>query len=81
MSFASTQVFILTALLRTAQTEFRGRVMGLRSMAIFGFTIGSMASGGMASLWGSPWAANIVGISGIVMVSCLALLAPQLRRL
>ena len=81
MSFASTQVFILTALLRTAQTEFRGRVMGLRSMAIFGFTIGSMASGGMASLWGSPWAANIVGISGIAMVACLALVAPKLRRL
>ena len=71
----------LTALLRNAQTEFRGRVMGLRSMAIFGFTLGSMASGGMASLWGSPWAANMVGLSGIAMVVCLVLIAPKLRKL
>ncbi len=81
MAFGSTQVFILTALLRTAQAEFRGRVMGLRSMAIFGFTIGSMTSGGMAGLWGAPAAAMVVGLSGIAMVVLLALVAPSLRRL
>ena len=79
--FASTQVFILSALLRTAQPEFRGRVMSLRSLAIYAFALGSLSSGGMAALWGAPRAANIIGVVGIVLVLALAVLAPKLRRL
>ena len=79
--FASTQVFILAALLRTTQSEYRGRVMGLRSLAIYAFALGSMSSGAMAGLWGAPRAANIVGAAGIVLVLALAVLAPKLRRL
>lgn len=78
--FASTQVFILSALLRTAQPRYRGRVMSLRSLAIYAFALGSMSSGAMASLWGAPRAANIVGVAGIVLVLLLAVLAPKLRR-
>jgi len=79
--FASTQVFILSALLRTAQPEFRGRVMSLRSLAIYAFALGSMSSGYMAGLWSAPRAAHIVGTMGIVLVLILAVLAPKLRRL
>ena len=79
--FASTQVFILSALLRTAQPEFRGRVMSLRSLAIYAFALGSMSSGAMAGLWSAPRAAHIVGAMGIVLVLILAVLAPKLRRL
>ena len=79
--FASTQVFILSALLRTAQSEYRGRVMSLRSLAIYAFALGSMSSGAMAGLWSAPRAANIVGTMGIVLVLLLAALAPKLRRL
>jgi predicted MFS family arabinose efflux permease len=80
MAFASTQVLILTVLLRTTQSEFRGRVMGLRSLAIYAFTFGSVASGAVAGLWGAPWSASMVGIVGIVLVIVLALAAPKLRR-
>ena len=80
MAFASTQVLMLTALLRTTQPAFRGRVMGLRVLAIYAFTFGSTASGAMAGQWGAPWAAKIVGIVGIALIAVLALFAPKLRR-
>ena len=79
--FASTQVFILSALLGTSRPEYRGRVMSLRSLAIYAFALGSMSSGFMAGLWSAPIAANIVGTMGIVLVLLLAVLAPKLRRL
>ena len=79
--FASTQVFILSALLRTAGPEYRGRVMSLRSLAIYAFALGSLSSGAMAGFWGAPRAANIIGVVGIVLVLALAVLAPKLRRL
>ena len=81
MGFASTQVFILTALLRTTLSQFRGRVMSLRSLAIYAFALGSISSGAMASVWGAPRAANIVGVAGIVLVLVLAVFTPKLRRL
>ena len=80
MAFASTQVLMLTLLLRHTQPEFRGRIMGLRSMAILAFSFGSVASGGAAGLWGAPWAANMVGITGISLILILALAAPKLRQ-
>ena len=79
--FASTQVFLLLALLRNAQAEYRGRVMSLRSLAIYAFAVGSMTSGAMAGIWSAPQAAHVVGIMGIVLVLILAVLAPKLRRL
>ena len=79
--FASTQVFLLTALLRNAKQEYRGRVMSLRSLAIYAFALGSLTSGGMASVWGAPRAAHVVGTMGIVLVLALAALAPKLRRM
>jgi predicted MFS family arabinose efflux permease len=79
--FASTRVFILSALLRTSESEYRGRIMGLRSLAIYAFALGSMTSGAMAGLWGAPRAANVVGIMGIALVLGLALIAPKLRQL
>ena len=80
MSFASTQVLILTLLLRTTDPQFRGRVMSLRSFAILAYSFGSVAAGGIAGAWGAPAAAQVVGLTGIVLVALLALVAPQLRR-
>ena len=80
MAFASTQVFILTLLLRTTQQEFRGRVMGLRSFAILAYSFGSMAAGAIAGLWGAPAAAQVVGFTGITLVLALAVVAPKLRQ-
>ena len=78
-AFASTQVLILTLLLRTTQQEFRGRIMGLRSFAILAYSFGSMAAGAIAGLWGAPAAAQVVGFTGITLVLVLAALAPKLR--
>jgi MFS family permease len=80
MAFASTQVLMLTVLLRTASTEYRGRVMGLRVLAIYAYTFGSMGAGAMAGVWGAPWAAQINGVVGVAMVAALAVAAPKLRR-
>ncbi len=79
--WASTQVFLLSALLQTTQTEYRGRVIGLRSLAIYAFALGSMSSGAMAGLWGAPRAATVVGVTGVILVMTLAIFAPKLRRL
>ena len=79
--WASTQVFLLTGLLRTTQSEYRGRVVGLRSLAIYAFALGSMSSGAMAGVWGAPQAATVVGVMGISLVLVLAVVAPKLRRL
>jgi MFS family permease len=78
--FASTQFFILSALLGQSKAEFRGRVMSLRSLAIYSFALGSMSSGAMAGLWSAPHAARVVGTVGIVLVLLLAFLAPKFRR-
>ncbi len=80
MSFASTQVLILTLLLRTTDARFRGRVMGLRSFAILAFSFGSLGAGAFAGLWGAPGAAQVVGVTGIVLVLLLAMVAPKLRQ-
>lgn len=80
MAFSSTQVLMLTLLLRAALPEFRGRIMGLRGLAIYAYTFGSAGSGGMAGLWGAPWAANINAALGIVLVGILSLFTPKLRR-
>ncbi len=79
--FASTQVFLLSALLGNSLAEYRGRVMSLRSLAIYAFAFGSMSSGAMAGVWGAPNAGYIVGTMGIVMALLLAVVAPKLRRL
>ena len=80
MAFASTQVLILTLLLRTTEAQFRGRVMGLRSLAILAFSPGSIAAGGLAGVWGAPFAAKVVGLTGVLLVLILAIVAPKLRR-
>ena len=77
--FASTQVFLLSSMLSNSLPEFRGRVVSLRSLAIYAFAIGSMTSGSMAGLWSAPIAANVVGIMGIVLVLLLAVVAPKFR--
>ena len=58
VAFASTQVLVLTLLLRTTQQEFRGRIMGLRSFAILAYSFGSIAAGAIAGIWGAPAAAQ-----------------------
>ena len=71
---------ILTTLLRTTDLSFRGRVMGLRSMAILGFSLGSVMNGVIAQAIGIEFTLVVVGTIGIVLMLLLMLVAPQLRR-
>ena len=79
--FASTQFFMLSALLGNTLSEYRGRVMSLRSLAIYAFALGSISSGAIADFWSPPLAATVVGSIGIILALLLAVLAPKLRRL
>ena len=80
MAFSWTLVLILTVLMRTALPEFRGRIMGLRVLAIYAHTFGSVNSGAIAGALGAPMAASINAAVGIGLVGVLALIAPKLRR-
>ncbi len=80
MAFSSTLVLIMSVLFRTAPPEFRGRIMGLRVLAIYAHSFGSLHSGAWATLIGAPWAANVNAALGIGLTGLLALLAPKLRR-
>ena len=80
MAFSSTQVLMLTVILRTTLPEFRGRILGLRSMAIYAYTFGSMNSGAIAGAWGAPLAASINGAIGILLAGILAFFTPKLRQ-
>ena len=80
LAFSSTQVMMLTLILRTTRREFRGRVVGLRTLAIYAYTFGSANSGAVAGVWGAPMATNINAGIGIAFLGLLALLTPKLRR-
>ncbi len=81
VGFGSIQVFTLAALLRAADAGYRGRVISLRSLAIYSFAIECMSTGWLAVAWGPPMAARVIGIMGIILILILAMFTPKLRRL
>ena len=80
MMFSSSVVLVLTVLMKTGHPEFRGRLMGLRTLAIYAHAFGSMAAGALAGVMGASTAAVLSGLFGIGMMVVLALVAPKLRR-
>ena len=80
MLFSSSLVLVLTVLMKTGRPEFRGRLMGLRTLAIYAHAFGSLAAGAVAGALGAPAAAVLSGAFGILMMIVLALIAPKLRR-
>ena len=80
MLFSSSLVLVLTVLMKTGRPEFRGRLMGLRTLAIYAHAFGSLAAGAAAGLLGAPTAAVLFGLFGIGMMAVLALIAPKLRQ-
>ncbi|MBC8279338.1 MAG: MFS transporter, partial [Chloroflexi bacterium] len=80
MMFSSSLVMVLTVLMKTSPPEFRGRIMGLRTLAIYAHAFGSAAFGAIAGLLGAPITVFICGVGGIGMMIILALVAPKLRR-
>jgi len=80
MMFSSSLVLVLTVLMKTGLPEFRGRIMGLRTLAIYAHAFGSLGAGAVAGVWGAPTAAVLSGIFGVSMILGLAMVAPKLRR-
>jgi len=60
-----TMVTMTVALLSVTSPELRGRVNGVRSMAVYGLPIGLLATGGLADVLGITTAMAISGAVGI----------------
>ena len=80
MMFSSSLVLVLTVLMKTGRPEFRGRLMGLRTLAIYAHAFGSLGAGAVAGALGAPASAVLSGVFGIAMMVVLTLIAPKLRR-
>jgi MFS family permease len=79
-AFSSTLVLIMIPIWRTALPEYRGRIIGLRVLAIYASAFGSLSSGGIAGAFAPALAANVSAGVGILLTGILALVAPKLRR-
>ena len=80
LAFSGSIILIVTVMFRIALPEYRGRIMGVRVLAISAHTVGSINSGWMTGLWGAPIAATINGIAGIVLAAVLSIMTPKFRR-
>ncbi|PKB63895.1 MAG: hypothetical protein BZY80_04955 [SAR202 cluster bacterium Io17-Chloro-G2] len=79
-AFSSTLVLIMIPIWRTALPEYRGRIIGLRILAIYASAGGSLSSGGIAGAFSPALAANVSAGVGIALTGILAVVAPKLTR-
>ena len=73
-----TMVTMSITLLAVASPEFRGRVMGVRSLAVYGLPIGLLIAGALANMYGAPFA---ITMDMLVGMSITALIAVKFSRL
>jgi MFS family permease len=66
-------VSLQISLLREAGTRFRGRVMGVRMMAIYSLPLGLLAAGPLIELLGYRAMASLYAIIGLVFATIIAL--------
>ena len=67
-----TMVTMSMLLLSVTSPEIRGRVMGLRSLAVYGLPLGLLGSGFLAGILGAPLALALNGLVGIVFGLAIA---------
>ena len=60
-------------LLRTAGERFRGRVMGIRTLAIYGVPIGLLIAGPLVANYGYRFTASIYCLFGLMMTVLIAI--------
>lgn len=70
---ASGMVSMSVTLLRTIGARFRGRVMGVRTLAIYGLPVGLMAAGALIDLIGFPIAVTAYAVTGIIFTIIIAI--------
>lgn len=72
--FQNVALISMTAVLLAAAGEgFRGRVMGVRSLAVYGLPIGLMVAGGLIDRLGYPAAITISSLFGLLFTALIAL--------
>jgi hypothetical protein len=62
-----------TMILRSTAPEFRGRVMGLRMLAIYSLPIGLLVAGQLIPRMGYPFTATLYCIIGLACTLAIAL--------
>ena len=60
-------------LLRTADPAFRGRVMGVRMLAVYGLPLGMLVSGPLIEHVGFAWTGTLYSLVGLVLAALIAL--------
>lgn len=61
-----------TLILRHTEPQYRGRIMGLRMMAIYGVPLGLLLSGPLISGYGYPLTATLYSVAGIGLIALIA---------
>jgi MFS family permease len=79
-SEAICMITIAALLLLLTPTEMRGRVMGIRSLAILPLSLGNLISGAMASNFGAPIAGTLNAILLMLSILMISTMIPSLRR-
>jgi MFS family permease len=74
-TFSLTNMTIM--LLNTSTADMRGRVMGLRSLAVAPHFLGGLLSGAVAEHFGAPQAAMVCGIVGMAVTLTVAPWVPK----
>jgi MFS family permease len=77
---SGSMVTMSTVLLRTADVEFRGRVMGVRMMAVYGLPMGLLLGGYLGEALGIMPALTLLGLAGLALTAWAALRWPALVR-
>ena len=75
-SMISMSVLLMTAV----QREFRGRMMGVRMLAVYGLPMGLLIGGVFAEVFGVQATLSIFGLFGLVLTALAAILWPELWR-
>ena len=68
-----TMISIAVILMRSASEHFRGRVMGVRMMVIYGLPIGLLAAGSLIDLIGYTATGSLYAVFGLVAMAAIAL--------
>ena len=65
-------ISLVVTLLAIASEKFRGLVMGVRMMAVYGLPVGLMVSGYLIELLGYSWSVMLYGIIGLLLSASVA---------
>jgi len=68
-----TMISIAVILMRTASEHFRGRVMGVRMMVIYGLPLGLLAAGSLIDLIGFAATGTLYAVSGLLLMLAIVL--------